>query len=157
MEMIRRSIIIATTMLFVLFIATAAMAADPFAGTWKLNVGKSSKTNNPSQSEIFSAEVIENGYRVVRDVVSADGKKEHTEQIITFDGKEFPAPILPGATQTCARMNAYAYVCTVKSDGNERGKIFSLTSSDGISGTLIFTGKNAQGKDFVATFVYDKQ
>jgi hypothetical protein len=149
--------LVVLTVLVLAFSTVVPAAEDPFIGTWKLNVGKSSKTNTPSQSDVAHGELVENGYKIFRDVVSADGKKEHTEQIITFDGKEYPAPAFPGAIQSCSRINAYAYVCTVKRDGKEMAKIYDVTSSDGTTGTLIMVGKNLQGKELVNTFVYEKQ
>jgi hypothetical protein len=94
---------------------------------------------------------------VSRDVVSSDGQKAHTDQVVVFDGKDYPSVPFPGAMQACTRISDYSFVCVHKRDGKEMLKIYDIVFSDGRTGTLIFTGRNSQGKEFLATFVYDKQ
>ena len=96
------------TAILALALATVAMAADdPFVGTWKANIAKSSKTTNPSQSDISKIEAIENGIKTTRDVVSADGKTSHSESVYRFDGKDYPyqSRSRPGAVAACTTDN----------------------------------------------------
>jgi hypothetical protein len=153
------SIVAASAVVFVLSLATAAMAADPFVGTWKLNVAKSSKTANPSQSDISKIEAIENGIKTTRDVVNADGKASHSESFYGFDGKDYPYPSTsrPGAVAACTRIDDSRFICVIKTDGKETARLFDVISSDGRTGTLIFMGRNSQGQDSLNTLVYEKQ
>jgi hypothetical protein len=68
---------IALSMISVLALATAAMAADPFAGTWKLNVAKSKFSSPAPKSEIITIVVRKNGSTWTFDTVDADGKSSH--------------------------------------------------------------------------------
>ena len=132
-------------------------ADDPFVGTWKLNVAKSSPSTNPSKSDMSTNTAIENGLKIVRDAVAADGKTTHTEQVYIFDGKDYPSVAFPGATQTCIRIDDYSFISVIKANGKEILKIYDVTSSDGTTGTLIFTFRNSPEKEGVQVFVYEKQ
>jgi hypothetical protein len=125
-------------------------------GTWKANIAKSSKSPNLPKSEISKIEAIDNGFKTIRDVVSADGKTSHSEGLFRFDGKEYPYT-WPGSTAIFTKIDDSRYFCVVKRDGKEIGRMFNVISSDGRTGTLIFMGRNPQGQDYVNTLVYDKQ
>jgi hypothetical protein len=158
-NMNRRSIAVPLTVLFVLAVAEAAMAADPFVGAWRANMAKSSKTTNPSQSDIAKIEAIENGIKTTRDVLHADGKVSHSESIYKFDGKAYPYPSTshPGAVAACTRIDDSRFTCVIKADGKEIARLLDVISSDGRTGTLIFMGRNSQGQDSLNTLVYEKQ
>jgi hypothetical protein len=134
------------------------MTADnPFVGTWKHNVGKSRPFRNPAKSDIATITIIENGLKIVRDEIAADGETKHEEQVMIFDGKEYPSVPFPGAMQTCSRIDDYGFICVLTLGGQEVRKIYDLISSDGRTGTVIFTFRNSPGMEGVQTFVYDKQ
>jgi hypothetical protein len=135
----------------------AKAADDPFVGTWKQNVAKSRPFQNPAKSDIAMITVIENGLKIVRDEIAADGKAKHEEQTMIFDGKDSPSVPFPGATQSCSRIDAYGFICVLKSGGQEIMKIYDLISSDGKTGTVIYTFRNSPVSEGVQTFVYDKQ
>jgi hypothetical protein len=135
----------------------AVIAMNPFVGTWKQNVPKSRPYQNPPKSDIATNTIIENGLKIVRDEIAADGKKTHEEQVMLFDGKEYPSVPFPGATQTCSRIDDYGFICVIKSGGQEMMKLYDLISSDGSTGTVIFMFRNSPGKEGVQTFVYEKQ
>jgi hypothetical protein len=135
-----------------------AIAADnPFVGTWKKNVAKSSPSQNPSESEITTGTIIENGLKFVTDTIAADGKTTHEEQVMIFDGKDYPSVKFPGATQNCSLVDDYGFVCAIKSGGQEMLKLYDLLSSDGRTGTVIYMSGNSPGRERVQAFVYDKQ
>jgi hypothetical protein len=135
-----------------------AMAVDnPFVGTWKHNVGKSRPFRNPAKSDIATITIIENGLKIVRDEIAADGRATHEEQVMIFDGKEYPSVPFPGAMQTCSRIDDYGFICVLTIGGREVRKIYDLISSDGRTGTVIYTFEKSPGREGVQTFVYDKQ
>jgi hypothetical protein len=104
-EMSKRSIVIPAMILFVLAVATAALAADdPFVGTWKLNHAKSEFNPGPApKSGTMIVTAQGNGHKVVQDRVEADGTPRHQEYIDIPDGKEHP---------TTGNSNADTYVST---------------------------------------------
>jgi hypothetical protein len=152
-------LVLMTAMLFVLALATAAMSADPFVGTWKANLAKSSNSAKTLKSEIAKVEAIENGIKTSRDVVSADGKTSHSESFTRFDGKDYPyaSRSRPGAVQACSKIDDSRYFCVIKTDGKEISRMYDVISSDGRTGTIIFMGRNSQGQDWISTLVYEKQ
>lgn len=82
----------------------------------------------------------------MRDEVAADGTTKHEVQVIIFDGKDYPSVPFPGAMQSCLRIDDHGFVCVLKSGGQEVMKIFDVISSDGKTGTVIFTFKNSPGR-----------
>jgi hypothetical protein len=155
----RKPIPVVMAAILVLALATVAMAADPFVGTWKANIAKSSRATNPSQSDIAKIEAIENGIKTTRDVVNVDGKVSHSESVYKFDGKDYPyaSTSRPGAVAACTRIDDSRFICVIKADGKEIARLFDVISSDGKTGTLIFMGRNSQGQDSLNTLVYEKQ
>jgi hypothetical protein len=132
-------------------------ANNPFIGTWKKNGSKSSPPHNLSESEITTGSIIENGIKFVTDTVGADGKTTHEEQIMIFDGKDYPSKKFSGATQTCSLIDDYGFICVLKSGGQEMIRIYDLVASDGRTGTVIYTSRNSLGNERAQAFVYDKQ
>jgi len=153
----RYSLLIPAMLVFALTQAAAVVAGDdPFVGTWMLNVDKSSKAANSPKSDIFKSEAIENGLKIVRDAVNADGTKVHTEQVVVFDGKDHPYEVFPPATSaTCSLIGDSNYACLLKRDGQEMLKIYDVVSGDGRTQALIFASR--QARDFVVAYVYEKQ
>ena len=101
----RRSIATARMIILTLVLCTAAMAADPLVGTWKLNVAKS-KTTDPStilKSEMIKIVGIDNGFKQIIDGVDADGKAFHFEASRILDGKEYPIKDFPSLDMTSAK------------------------------------------------------
>jgi hypothetical protein len=143
----------------VLAVATLAVGAeDPFVGTWKANVSKSTKSANPPpKSYIAKLTPIQNGYAIVTDLVAADGKATHREWNVIFDGNDHPSGFARESIQACTRINENSFVCVIKRDGKETGRVYDVNSSDGLTGTLIFTGRDSQGKESVSIMVSDKQ
>ena len=141
----------------VLALAVAVMAADdPFVGTRKLNVAKSTITGPPPKSDITKTESVVNGLKFQRDIVSADGKASHSEWTYMLDGKDH-ANSRPGESSACTRDNAKLFHCVIKKDGIEIRRLFDVISEDGITGTFTAKGKNAQGEVTSSVLVVDKQ
>jgi hypothetical protein len=135
----------------------AKIEDNPFVGTWKLNVGKSRPFLNPAKSDIATITIIDNGLKIVREELAADGETKHEEQVMIFDGKEYPSVPFPGAMQACSRLDDYGFICVLTIGGQEIRKIYDLISSDGRTGTVIYTFGNSPGMEGIQTFVYDKQ
>lgn len=80
---------IALTALAVFSCSFTLMAADPFVGTWKLNVEKSKLGTADMASETMKiSKTGPNVYRTAIDSVSNSGETRHSERDRTYDGKE---------------------------------------------------------------------
>ena len=97
----KRSFVIAATIIFVLAIATAALAADPWEGTWKLNPAKSTAPAgrglpHPSSTNVF--EIRGNTVHLIADETDSTGKVLHVEYTAALDGKEYPVKVTPAGS-----------------------------------------------------------
>jgi hypothetical protein len=154
----RKHILAVMTAILVLALATAAMAADPFVGTWKMNVEKSTfNPGPPPKSSTTRIEATKNGLKFMMDSVSADGKATHSEGTWTCDGKDYPNQSNPGVTMSYTRIDTNTIVGVRKKDGKEIGNMVDVISKDDKTGTMTIKGKNAQGQDVNNTIVHDKQ
>ena len=81
-------------------LAGSLWAADPFIGTWKLNVAKS-KAPDPSllpKSEVFKNVAQGNLIKTMFDGVESQGKSFHSEGVGEWNGKS-SMPIMKQAKQ----------------------------------------------------------
>jgi len=156
----KRSLVIVATIVLVLALATMVLAADPFVGTWKLNVAKS-KATDPSampQSETFKAEALDNGQKTTVDGLDANGKTYHFEFSIKYDGKDYPVTGYPLAdTFAQKKIDANTLELVAKKAGKEVERWRFIVSKDGKTETSTGKGMTEKGKAYNGTFVYDKQ
>lgn len=156
----RKHILVVTTaMVFVLAMATVAMAADPHVGTWKLNLAKSKF--DPSltiKSLTQKIDAQDNGIKVVLDGVNSEGQAAHFEFTAKYDGKDYP---YTGSqtidTIALRRIDANTFASVIKKGGKEVGNGRNAISKDGKTMTMNIKEKNAQGQDVNHILVFDKQ
>lgn len=95
-DMSKRSVVM---ILFVLAaVATVAMAADPWNGTWKLNPAKSTASAGrglPHPSSINIIEIQGDTVHLIADETDSTGKVLHVEYTAKLDGKEYPVKQTP--------------------------------------------------------------
>jgi hypothetical protein len=157
--MSKRSLVMAATIVFTLALATLVLAADPFAGTWKLNLAKSKlPAGQAPKSQIVKNESMDNGLKNIVDTVDANGKTTHSVCIFKFDGKDYPVTGDPNMDMCAFRRidaNTADYVC--KKVGKEvlSGRV--VVSNDGKTTTETAKVKDAKGQEVTLIFVNDKQ
>jgi hypothetical protein len=145
-------------LILAMFAAVALCAADPFVGTWKLNVAKSKSDGPMNQSATVTIREIDNGHRVSLDGISADGKPAKTGFSAKFDGKDHP---VTGSTLTDTITVRRASSHVLESTGKKAGKVVSTSrvtvSQDGK--TLMMETKRIMpdGKTLHSTTVYERQ
>jgi hypothetical protein len=158
----KRSVI---TILFVLAaVATVAMAADPWNGTWKLNPAKSKSPGgrlpHPSSTNII--EIQGETMRLISNQTDATGKLEQVEYTAKLDGKEYPvkvSPPPPGSqkyTISLKRLNPRTREF-VENIGTFTIKGQDVLSEDGKSFDRIVNSKDAEGHDTSVIQVFEKQ
>ena len=158
----KRSAVIAVTIIFVLAIATAAMAADPWVGTWKLNPAKSKapegRIPHPSSTNII--EIQGDTMHLISDQTDATGKLEHVEYTAKLDGKEYPVKATPPGPQpytiSLKRINPHTREF-VEVIGNFTIKGQDVLSEDGKSFSRIVNSKDANGNDTSIVQFFEKQ
>ena len=143
--MSKRSVV---TILFVLAVATAAMAADPWTGTWKLNPAKSTgpggRLPHPRSVNVF--DVQGDTVHLIADETDGTGKALHVEYTAKLDGKEYPVKVTPSSpgsyTISLKRIDARTREF-VEKVGNFTIKGRDVLSEDGKSFTRMGESKDA--------------
>ena len=143
----------------VLLSSSAALAADNWIGTWKLNVAKSKATPGPgpkSQTLKFTASPA--GITLSSEGVMADGSVRKGSYTSKFDGKDVAWAGNPDADMAAPmKVDDNTYTNTWKKGGKAVIQAKVVVSADGKTLTVTQDGKNAKGETMSATAVYDKQ
>ena len=139
-------------------LAATLVAADPFAGTWKLNLEKSKyKTGSPPKEQTATIAEAGSDFEVTISGTAADGTATMSRYTVPAEGGEGKIIQSP-----------YEAVSGKRIGPNERevryskgGKVVLTThhrvSADGKTVTVNVKGTTAQGQPVDAVVVYDKQ
>ena len=151
------------TILFVLAaVATVAMAADPWNGTWKLNPAKSKSPGgrlpHPSSTNII--DIQGETIHLISNQTDTAGKMERVEYTAKLDGKEYPVKSTPPGPQpytiALKRIDARTReFVEVIGTFTIRGK--DILSEDGKSFDRIVSSRDAEGRDTSVIQVFEKQ
>ncbi len=141
-------------------LTSTAQAPQGLAGTWKVNLAKSTYSPGPApktQTSIWSA-VPGGGWTSIVDGVDGAGKPTHTQQVTMFDGK---AVELKGApvptTRAFSRIDDRGYQFVDRVNGKVTTTTRVTIAADGKTRTNVATGTNADGKPVNNTVVWDRQ
>ena len=138
----------------VLILAAVAIAADPFVGTWKMNVAKS---KSALTSFTMTIEAQGEEFKTVQNLI-VEGRTTHRRWINKYDGKDYPVTgdsnvdmisvIKPDA-------NTVEYV--FKKNGEKVDSGQSVLSKDGKTMKDVGSQKDANGKPLNYTIIMEKQ
>ena len=146
-----------------LIIGSAVMAAgsdaDPVAGTWKLNLAKSTFGGGPAlKSQIRTYSQSAQGTSLKMKTVSADGKETTTQTTYRVDGKDYPTTGNPDFDSLSGmQIDTNTTEFTLKRAGKPVGTIRRTVSKDGQTLTLNFVITNAKGVQLSQLTVFDRQ
>jgi len=154
--------VIAATILFALSVATAAVAADPWIGTWKLNPSKSKapegRLPHPSSTNVI--EIQGETMHLISNQTDSTGKLEHVEYTAKLDGREYPVKTTPPGPQpytiSLKRINPRTREF-VEVIGTFTIKGQDVLSEDGKSFSRIVNSKDAEGHDTSIIQFFEKQ
>ena len=139
--------------------ASAAKAADPVVGTWKLNVAKSTSASGPATgSETRTYAQGAQGITVDINTVGADGKATDSKTTYHLDGKDYPVTGNANFDSLSGKQtDANTADFTVSKAGKPVGTIHRAVSKDGKTLTVTTEMTDAKGAKTKSTGVYDKQ
>ena len=146
--------------------AIVVYGADMFSGTWKANVAKSKYSPGPPpKSAMQKIDSVEGGFKLVADGENSEGKKNHNDYTVKFDGKDYPEhPMLdgkpnPNAADTISikKTDDFTYEATTKKGGKVLTTTKNVVSKDGKTRTSTTTGTNAQGQNVNNVVMWEKQ
>jgi hypothetical protein len=135
------------------------LAADPFVGTFKLNLAASKWPSSPPKE--LTAVVASQGddYLVTRTGTDADGKPISLKY--TYPKKGGPVAVTEGAqsgaSATTKKTDDYTWDATIMQDGKVIQTVHTVMSKDGKTLTRTIKGTDAQGKTVDHVEVYDRQ
>jgi hypothetical protein len=155
-----RSITVAVIAVFALALATAAMAADdPFVGTWKMNMDKSTRRSAiPVKSITNRFDLQGNVLKRVEDIVRVDGTVRQIELAAVLDGKDHPITDNPNQDAYQAnRVDSNTVVIVFKKGGKEVRTQRLVVSKDRKTLTITDNGKNDQGQEISYMSINDRQ
>jgi len=141
-------------------VGLAQTPAKPvFAGTWKLNLAKSTYSPGPTpKSQLATLAAVSGGMSVVSDRVEADGQKVHFEWTAMFDSKDYPVKGDPSRdTVSVKKIDDYNIEITNKKSGKVTTTIKAVYEKDGKHRVETVTGMSAQGQVIKNVTSWDKQ
>jgi hypothetical protein len=134
---------------------------DPWIGTWKVNLEKSTYSPGPPPTvpATVKIEPSADGIKTTIDATNPEGKPTHTETVGRFDGKDNPVKgaQTPNTTTAFKRIDDRTYEAIGKVDGKPTVTTRVAVSTDGKTLTATQSGKNAQGQSVNNVIVLDKQ
>ena len=136
-----------------------AQTRDPFVGTWKLNVAKSTTTFKSATTVVESAG---DGIRTTADMVRGDGTTDHFTWTARYDGRDNPvigaSPYGSGAHSIAlTRIDSHTAKIVTKLDGKVTITQTLVVSIDGKTRTIHTTGTDDKGQPVNTTAFYEKQ
>lgn len=150
---------LAAGMLTVAALATA-QPTDPFVGTWKLNVAKSTYSPGPAPKSVTSTYAVAGkGYKVSVIMEPASGPTQEWSYTSNLDGKDAPVSgNSPNADMTAVRrIDANTLEVVNKKGGKVTTTLRQVVSADGKTRTVTTTGTDAKGQTVNNVAVYEKQ
>jgi hypothetical protein len=144
---------------FALFgLAAVLIAAEPFAGTWKLNLEKSKyKTGTPPKEQTVMIAESGSDLEVTVSGTAADGSAIMSHYTVPAQGGEGKIIQSPYEAVSGKRMGSNQLDITYSKGGKVALTVHSRISADGKTRTINMKGTDTQGKPVDAVVVYDKQ
>ena len=139
---------------------TTAQSKDPFVGSWRLNVAKSTYSPGPApKSQVSTYEAAGQGYKVSVKAETAAGGTEQWSYTSNLDGKESPITGNNPNSDTVAvkRIDAHTLESVNKKGGKVTTSQKNVVAADGKTRTVTTTGTNPQGQKISNVAVYEKQ
>jgi len=133
--------------------------ADPFIGTWRLNVEKSQYSPGPPpRSQVSVWALTAKGVKITTTGIGADGKPTSQDTTARFDGKDHPTIGNPDYdTASFKRIDANTLQVTRRRDGKVAQTATFVVSTDGKTRTITTKGTNVLGQTINNVSVYERQ
>ena len=141
-------------------IPASSQAADPWVGTWVLNLAKSTYSPGPApKSTTVTIMAAAGGFHQMVDTIPATGAPQKWDVMATFDGKDCAVKgTNPNAdAYTYKKIDARSYEAVAKKGGKAMITSRITISADGKTRTNTQTGMDAQGKPVNNTTVFERK
>ena len=143
----------------VLGAVVAVWAADPIAGTWKLDLAKSKYKPGPAPvSETRTYEMLKDGLKATVRTVAPDGTSTTAEFPVNYDGRYYT---LTGDPQfdkiALTKIDDHTGEATLLHGEIVVGVARRTVSADGKTMTITYKGQGSEGQEIENVAVYEKQ
>lgn len=148
-----------TTRLIIIavLLGAGAFAAEPFLGTWKLNIARSKFSPGPApKSGVVRVERQGRGYKVSIETVDAKGKSQRSSYASNLDGKDVAFTGSEYDTIVLERSTENKIVLGLKKGGKMLVTGTNEVSRDGKTRTMTLKGTSIGGKPLNTILVYDR-
>ena len=136
-------------------------SADPWIGSWKVNLAKSTYSPGPTPTTpaTITLEPSAGGFKTTIKGTGPEGQPMETETVGAFDGKDNPVKgaQYPNTTTAYKRIDARTFEASGKVDGKPTVTTRVVVSEDGKTMTATQTGTNVQGKPVKNVIVAERQ
>ena len=159
----KRIAVLLVTLSAVLVVSSIArtQSNDPWIGTWKVNLEKSTYSPGPPPTVAATVKIEPSpgGIKTTIDATNAEGKPTHTETVARFDGKDYPVKgaQAPNTTNALKRIDDRTFEVMGKIDGKPALTTRVVVAADGKTMTATQTGTNPQGQSVNNVIVLNKQ
>ena len=138
-------------------LAATLVAADPFAGTWKLNLEKSKyKTGSPPKEQTATIAEAGSDFEVTISGTAADGTATMSHYTLPAQGGEGKIIQSPYEAVSGTRIGPNEREVRYSKGGKVVLTTHNRVSADGKTVTVNVKGTTAQGQPVDAVVVYDK-
>ena len=155
----RRTLTVASALCVLVTVLQAAQPeVDSSAGTWKLNVAKSSFAQYPaptSATRIYT--VTTEGTRLVIEEEFADGRKTRVDTQITYDGKPHAVTNRDYDSIASRRINSNETLADLLLNGKVIGSLRREVSPDGKTMKINYLIHKPDGTTVSSVAVYERQ
>jgi len=139
-------------------LAAVLIAAEPFAGTWKLNLEKSKcKTGSPPKEQTATIAEAGSDFEVTISGTAADGTATMSHYTVPAEGGEGKIIQSPYEAVSGKRIGPNEREVLYSKGGKVILTTHNTVSADGKTVTVNVKGTSAQGQPVDAVVVYDKQ
>jgi len=148
------------SLVLILIFVAPAWATDPEVGTWKANLAKSiySPPDLAPRSAVVEIESVDNGLKVIVDIVDASGRPIKYAYIVKFDGKDHPVVGDPSRDATAGRkIDEYTLEQVSKKGGRPTATNRIVVARDGQSRTQTTDGVDARGRTIHNVVLWERR
>ena len=143
-----------------LALGAISSATDPEVGTWKANLAKSrySPADLAPRRAIVTIEPVDNGLKVVVDIVNSVGESLKYDYVVKFDGKDYPVKGDPTRDATAGKkVDEYTLEQVSKKNGQINATNRIVVARDGQSRAQTTNGVDARGRPIHNVVIWERQ
>ena len=147
------------TATFLTLATSVAAQTDAFNGTWKMNIAKS-QLLRPVKSATLTLTIVGGEEKMRGETVMEDGTRMINEYTARYDGKEYPLMLNGKPSKDMValkKIDGRNREFIQRRDGEDRGTIRRVLSSDGRTITTTANGSTSNGKPEKEIRIWERQ